>query len=81
MAVRIAYNATGQRVGEHHQRAKWPEALIREILTDYDVHAIYPVDIARDRGVPYQTVKHIVYRRRRNVPVDHYIEVPDGEQG
>jgi len=75
--VRIAYNSTGQRVGERHQRAKHSEAIVLAVRNLYDEHAVYPVEIARQLGVKYCTVRSWIYRWRRNVPVDHYEEKPD----
>lgn len=50
---------------------------MREVLIDYQVHALYPVEIARARGIAYETIRHWIYGRRRNVPVDHYETLPD----
>jgi len=76
-AVRIAYSRTGARCGERHQRARYPDAVVREVLIDYQQHAMYPVEIARARGIGYWTVIAWIYGRRRNVPVDHYTTIPD----
>lgn len=75
--MKVAYNSTGQRVGERHQRAKHSEAIVLAVRNLYDEHAVYPIDIARQMHIPYWTVVDYVYRRRRNVPVDHYEEKPD----
>lgn len=75
--MRVAYARSGRRCGEHHQRARYPDAVVQAVLLDYQEHAIYPVDIARQRGISYWTVKAWIYARRRSVPVDHYEETKE----
>ena len=76
---RVAYSRTGSRCGEAHQRARYSDAIVHEVLIDYQQHALYPVEIARQRGIAYSTVISWIYGRRRNVPVDHYEQQPDSQ--
>lgn len=75
--MRVAYARSGRRCGEHHQHARYPDAVVQAVLLDYREHAIYPVEIARARGISYHTVIGWIYGRRRNTPVDHYEETKE----
>lgn len=70
--TKIAYTNTGQRCGEHHQRAKHSDQVVIAVRDLYQNHAMYPVEIARHLGVAYTWVKGVVYRTRRVAIVDHY---------
>ena len=65
----VAYNETGYRIGETHQRAKLSNATVDLIREYHEDHGRSYEWIARKLKLPYATVAKIArYERRAQTP-------------
>ena len=53
---------TGHRVGEWHQRVKWPDQKVREVCSEYrrGVRGFGYASIGHRHGIPWETVRDMV---------------------
>lgn len=73
--MKVPVNELGRRIGDGHHRCTIPDAVVVRIrdLREYE-HVTIP-EIARRLGVAAETVRAIVYYRRRAQIARDYIEV------
>lgn len=70
-SILIPVSETGHRIGEHHQNAIVPDAVVVHIRDLYEHSGLTRAEIARETGVSLSAViSYVTYRRRASQPAD-----------
>lgn len=79
MHERVPVNERGYRIGEAHHNSTIPDDVVKLIRDLRELHHVELPEIARKTGVKLETVRLLVYYRRRAQLPASYREVKRGE--